>query len=179
MKTPKGYFDYILSGWPDVVPALQTFQGQVEDLIYGSRAKRQTTNQAQTTNSLSGGILSDLTWTVVNGTVYGFTILLRITDPAGEGMQIDLAGGTVTITDCWISYYGFDNAPGTMMAHPTSLATVVAVDQFAGPALIEIKGSFAATNSGTLIPRFAQKNHSAGTLTVLKGSSIVVRELTT
>jgi hypothetical protein len=162
----------------DRQPQLRQMAQDINGLLVGARDKRQTTNQAQTTNTLSSGVLSDLSWTLSNGKIYTLKILLRVNDAAGEGMQIDLAGGTVTVTDCWISYYGSDNAPGTLIAHPTSIATVAAVEQLAGPALIEIKGSFAATADGTLIPRFAQKNHSAGTLTVLKGSSSLVRDVT-
>lgn len=131
-------------------------------------------DQASVVTALAA--INDLSWTVVSGKIYTFSLILRVNDNNAEGIKLALDGGSATVSVVWASFFGFDNAPGTMMAHTAALATVAAADGFAGVGLIEVRGSFTTSGAGTFQPRFAQKTHVTGTLTLLKGSSLIVRE---
>lgn len=108
---------------------------------------------------------------VIGGKVYSFKSNLWVTDD-GEGLQIDF-GGTATMDWFRATYKGFDDTL-SLVKQSLALGTLLESDGFSG--VIEIKGSFEPSASGTFVIRVAQKNHAVGELTVLKGSSISVQE---
>jgi hypothetical protein len=120
--------------------------------------------------------VTDLEVPVENGKRYLFEITLRVNDDHAEGVKFDLNGGTATVSSMWATYIGFDNAL-TMIKHSAALNTVANADQFAGDGLVKITGTLVASSAGTFVPRFAQKTHTSGSLTILAGSSLTLLEV--
>jgi hypothetical protein len=117
---------------------------------------------------------SGLARNVLSGVVYNFRIVLWITAAAGEGLQLDLNGGTAVMTWFRAAYKGYDASSLALVAAVTALATEVGPqDAFSG--MIEIEGSFKPSSDGTFAPRIAQTAHASGNVTVLEGSSSLVQ----
>lgn len=112
---------------------------------------------------------------VISGVVYSFRIVLWIAASANEGLQIDLNGGSATLTWLKAMALGYDGSSQALISPViTSLSTAFGPqDAFSGK--VEIEGSFLVNAGGTFIPRIAQTAHASGSVQVLKGSSIVVQ----
>lgn len=121
--------------------------------------------------------LTDLTETVEIGKTYCFQIWLRVNDSNGEGLQVDLNGGSATVSSIWVTYE-IKDVSFSFLKHAAALdalASMVSLE--GGHGLVEVRGSFTASANGTFIPRVAQAAHDAGSLTVLRGSSMILREI--
>ena len=126
---------------------------------------------ANSTNVLAA--LNGLSRDVVSGKIYNFKIVLWVAASEGEGLQIDLHGGTAAMTWFRAMYVGYDGSSQALISAVTALATAVGPETaFSG--MIQIEGSFKPSGDGTFAPRIAQTAHSTGSVTVLKGSNISV-----
>lgn len=122
-------------------------------------------------NVLTG--LLDLSCPVISAKMYNFEIVLWVSDNNGEGLKIDLLGGTAGMTWFHGTYRGYDETL-SLVKQVSSMSMVLDSDGFSG--MIEIKGSFSPSSDGTFTVRTAQKAHVSGSLIVLKGSSLLLRE---
>jgi hypothetical protein len=166
--TTGGRFDLIEVPPNEVIGPLQEFQQEVEDATVPVALSG---NVGNTTNVLA--TIGDFTRPVRAGVVYVFRIILRIADANGEGIRLDLDGGTAPMDWMWATYVGFDNAL-SIAQQVEALDTVVDSDGFTGK--IQIDGAFEPSDDGTFAPRFSQKAHSVGNVTVSRGSSVLVQE---
>lgn len=172
--TPNGYFDYIFGPVALIVSPLQAFQDQVEAaLVAAGRPLFLAADLVNSTTLFAN--IAGLTANVLAGRKYTFRVTLFINDSLAEGVKFDLAGGTATATNLRASYLGWDSGL-ILSTHVAALATVASVDNFAGVGKIEIEGALEPAAGGTFIPRMAQKTHVAGSLTILRGSSMLVQE---
>lgn len=108
------------------------------------------------------------------GRKYVFKLVLFLSDSiAADGVKIDFAGGTATETDFRAQVTAFDAALA-LSTQLVNLTDVASIATFTGNGSIEIHGSFEPLASGTFIPRYAQVVHTTGTLTVFRGSHLLV-----
>lgn len=122
--------------------------------------------------------LDDLKATLESGGKYSFSMLLRVDDSAGEGMQLDLHGGTVTVSELWAIAEFFDLGLGHVVPDIDALTDLASIDSFAGgKGFVRITGFLVVNAAGTLIPRVAQASHSSGSLTVKAGSPRTLQEV--
>lgn len=129
---------------------------------------------ADATNATATLATTGLSVTVKSGRKYAFKCVLYVSDSiAAEGAQIDFGGGTATATNFRAHVTGFDTAL-TINTQLTSLTGVASAGTFTGSGMLEIHGSFEPSANGTFIPRFAQATHAAGTLTLFRGSHLLV-----
>lgn len=132
-------------------------------------------NTADVTNATTTfATLPDLTINVLAGRKYIGVVKIKCNNStAAEGIKFDFNGGTATITSFWAAaseMVGGTTVLGTVIS--TSLAGVINYTTITGETLIEITISFVVNAAGTLIPRFAENSHAAGTATVELGSFI-------
>lgn len=176
--------DYSLALKSRSNPALTTNRSLEFDVQNGDRTlrigasavltglKALAADVASVTNVLA--VIAALTYTVAAGAKYQFEIALWLTDSNGEGLQIDLNGGTAAMTWFRATYTGFDDTL-SLVKQADELVDLLESEGFSG--VIYIRGGFSPSGAGTFAPRFAQKNHSAGSLTALKGSSLSIMEV--
>lgn len=160
-------------------PQLLAMALAINGLFIGLRRVAMTANVVRSNTTMTA--LAELSRSVLNGRRYDFDVILRVADSAavagaGEGIKVDLNGGTATVTDFWATFeikdWGFST-----IKHGTALADVASIDAVGGgDGLVQINGSFTATADGTFIPRVAQTSHTSGSITVLEGSSISLQE---
>ncbi len=132
-------------------------------------------NTADVTNATTTfATLPDLTITVKAGRKYFGKLIVKCNnDTAAEGIKFDFNGGTATMTSFWAAaseLVGGTTVLGTAIS--TSLAGVINYTTITGETIIEFNISFVVNAAGTLIPRFAENSHAAGTATVELGSFI-------
>jgi len=114
---------------------------------------------------------------VISGKKYSFTLVLFCANSvAADGVKIDFDGGTATATNFRAHATGHDAAL-FLSQQVSALATDIAAATVTGDAQIEVNGSFEPSGSGTLIPRFAVNAATTGTLTVYRGSNLVLTEI--
>lgn len=132
---------------------------------------------ADATNATATLATTGLSVTVKSGRKYAFKCVLYVSDSvAAEGAQIDFGGGTATATNFRAHVTGFDTAL-TVNTQLSSLTGVASAGTFTGSGMMEIHGSFEPSANGTFIPRFAQNTHAAGTLTLFRGSHLLMWDL--
>lgn len=148
-------------------------QGFVPSALSGGPTVLSADATAVNSNTLTAQ--AGLSRDVLTGVVYSFRIVLWLTATAGEGLQLDLNGGSAAMTWLRAKAVGYDDSSQSLIsATITSLSTAFGPqDAFSG--LIEIEGSFVPSSSGTFAPRAAQTSHVSGSVTVLKGSTINVQ----
>lgn len=133
---------------------------------------RNTADVANATTTFA--TLPDLTINVLAGRKYIGVVKIKCNNStSAEGIKFDFNGGTATITSFWAAaseMVGGTTVLGTVIS--TSLAGVINYTTITGETLIEITLSFVVNAAGTLIPRFAENSHAAGTATVELGSFI-------
>lgn len=117
--------------------------------------------------------LTDLSQTVVSGTNYVGTLVIKCIDStAAEGVQFDFNGGSASASYFWagasIPTSGGTDVTGTNIA--TALNGVMNFTTFTGESVVVINVSITASSNGTIIPRAAQNTHATGTATFRKGS---------
>lgn len=129
------------------------------------------TNQTNASTTLQTTTLSV---TLAASRKYLFKAILYVSDDtAAEGVKADFGGGTATATNFRTHCTGFDTALG-ISTQVTSLTGTVSAGTFTGSGMIECHGSFEVNGAGTFIPRFAQNSHVIGTLTLFRGSHLLV-----
>lgn len=150
----------------------------LRDLVSGVLALGSSTILTADESPVSSNTLTaqnGLSRDVVSGMSYYFKIVLFITATVNEGLQLDLNGGTATMTFLKAMALGYDGSSQALISPIiTALATTFGPqDAFSGK--IEVEGSFVPSASGTFIPRVAQTAHASGSVQVLKGSLILVQ----
>lgn len=155
---------------------------QLDGGTYGDRAgwlrwAGQSYLAADATNETTTMAATGLTVTVKSGRKYAFKLVLFLSDSvAADGAKIDFAGGTATETDFRAQVTAFDAALA-LSAQLDDLTDVASIATLTGNGVIEIHGSFEPGGNGTFAPRFAQAAHTAGTLTIYRGSHLLVWEM--
>ena len=119
---------------------------------------------------------------LVAGRTYSFTVGLLLTDStAADGVKIDFNGGAATVTNFRVGC-AMDSDTGTAVtfaaATSTTLAGVINAAAMAttNQHALRCTGTFVPSGGGTFILRAAQNAHTAGTLTIHRGSWISVRD---
>lgn len=132
--------------------------------------------ESDATNATDTAASTGLSITVRSGRKYSFTAVLFLSDSvAAEGAKIDFGGGTATET----YFRGKCEASDTTslgISHVDDITDTVSVATITGDGSIVCDGSFEAGGAGTFIPRFSQVAHVTGTLTLYRGSHIVMHE---
>jgi len=124
------------------------------------------------------GSQNGLTRNVLSGISYTFETLLFITATDGEGLQIDLNGGSAGMTWIKAKAKGYDGSSAAAATLAFVSPTITSLSTPFGPqnafsGWVEIEGSFVPSGNGTFIPRIAQTAHGSGSVQVLKGSTNV------
>lgn len=120
---------------------------------------------------------TNISVTVVNGSTYEFTCILFLSDSlAADGAKIDFNGGSATASNFRAHVTSFDSALN-LSTQVTALSTAITMSTLTGASMIEIHGTFTASGNGTVIPRYAQNAHTTGTLTIAKGSNLILRKV--
>lgn len=136
---------------------------------------------ADYTNATAGFTSTNLSAAVISGRTYSFTCVLFFQDStAADGAQFDFNGGSAGVTN-FRAHASAVNATGTALvltnANSTALATAIQVAlALTTQTCITIQGTFVPSGSGTFIVRGAQTAHTAGTLTIDRGSWLNIRD---
>lgn len=140
-----------------------------------------TANATNATTTFAN--LTDLTTTVTSGRKYTFQMYLfcdNTTD--SDGIKVDFDGGTATATDFRVNAQmsrgdtGIDVSAAA--ASSTTLAGVLnVVTLTAQPNIYRFWGSFEPSGSGTFIPRFAGNSAASGTVTIFRGSHLIIKDM--
>lgn len=132
---------------------------------------------ANATNATATLANTGLSVTVKNGRRYSFKCILYVSDStAAEGVQIDFGGGSATATNFRAHVTGFDTAL-PLNTQVTTLTTPAGAGTFTGAGMIEVHGSLEPSSDGTFAPRFAQNTHAVGTLTLFRGSHLLMWDM--
>lgn len=124
------------------------------------------------TNATTTPQTSTCSITVTSGRKYAGTYVFHVADStAADGVVIDFDGGTSTATNFRAFCTAVDSSAVLKTGPITALATDYSVATITGDGDIECKVSFEPSSTGTFIPRFFQVAHTAGTLTLYRGSN--------
>lgn len=134
-------------------------------------------NTDQTTISTTfANLTMNNSTTVFIGKKYRFQLELFMSDStSADGAKIDFNGGTATATNFRMQTTAFDTALN-VSSQQTTLSGVATATTFTGSGAFECHGTFEPATSGTFIPRVAQNAHTTGTLTVFRGSNLILTE---
>lgn len=125
-----------------------------------------TTTLASTTCSI----------TVVNGRKYAGVCELFLSDSvAADGAKIDFNGGSATMSNFRAQITAFDTALN-LSSQTTALNSAASASTFTGNGAFEIHLALEPSSDGTFIPQFAQVAHTAGTLTLARGSHCTFKD---
>jgi hypothetical protein len=133
---------------------------------------------ADYTNATASFSSTALSITVTNTRIYPFQADLYLTEStAADGVAIDFAGGTATMTN-FVAHCELSNAVGTVLtatnAATAALGTVINIGATtdANQHHYSCAGTIEASSTGTFIIRARQNTHSTGTLTIKRGSAL-------
>lgn len=133
-------------------------------------------SDATSTSATLAALSLDRDIPVKSGKKYSFMVALYVNDSvAAEGAKFDFNGGSATMTNFRVHCLGFDTAL-TINTQTTALNTAISAATFTGASLLECHGTMEPSADGTFIMKFAQNSHTSGTLTIAKGSHILVWE---
>lgn len=151
-----------------------TGQGWVQNTAAVTGLAGVWTNASTTLTSVSA-----LTRDVLAGRSYTFRMVLYTSDPdSTEGVKLDFNGGTATATNFRAHCTAYDSAPALeLSAQAAALADLLTAATVSGAALVECSGTIEPATAGTLIPRAAQNVHNAGTLTIARGSHLLLEDV--
>ena len=114
---------------------------------------------------------------VITGKKYSFTCILFVNNSvAADGVKIDFDGGSATATN-FRAHTKITDTALLASTQTSALATDITAATVTGEAEIEVNGSFEPSASGTFIPRFAENVDAGGTLTVYRGSNLILTEI--
>lgn len=123
-------------------------------------------------------VSTGLSVTVVSGRKYGFKCVLVVDNSTdADGVKIDFDGGTATATYFMADALAIDDTATVINANTTALATDITAATFAGKHRITIEGAFEPSGNGTFIPRYAENTDGGGTLTLFRGSNLLVWDM--
>lgn len=135
---------------------------------------------ANGTNSTDTMASTGLSVPVTLNRKYKFELEMHFSESvAAEGLAVDFGGGSAAATNFRASAILSDAGADTIASGNTTGALgddIIAVT--ADDGILLVKGCFEPSSSGTFIPRYAQAAHAAGTLTILRGSSLVIWDIT-
>lgn len=115
--------------------------------------------------------------TVRNGKKYSFKLVIFLANSTPtDGAKFDFDGGSATATNFRVHGTAFGSALSGS-AQSTTLATDHTVSTVTGDNMMEFNGSFEPSADGTFIPRFAESVDAGGTLTVYRGSNLILTEI--
>jgi hypothetical protein len=139
---------------------------------------RMTTSPTNATATLSSGLLSDLTLTLVAGRKYFGRVVFIAKDSTGaDGLQFDFNGGSATMTSFEATAEEAPIGATLGVTDSTALATALTNTVVStGNVVYAYNLTMVVNAGGTFIPRFAQVSHSTGTATVLLGSWILLED---
>lgn len=137
------------------------------------------TNATTTMAAVTGGGKA-LSVPLLSGRRYAFEAVLYVDDSSGaDGAKFDFDASTVSVSS--FRYYADDGNTGnfniTTQGFITALSTDVAGSGFTSNVIV-LRGTIEPSSAGDLALRAAQNAHTTGTLTIFRGSSLVVRETT-
>ncbi len=121
------------------------------------------------TSTIGSGVLSDLTVELSAGQkVSGHMVLFANNSTAGEGIKIDLGGGTATWTSIQFGLAGTPCGGTVGVVTSTAIATALTITTVStSDAAYTIAFAGVVNAAGTLIPRAAENSsHTSGTVTV-------------
>lgn len=141
-----------------------------------SRVNADITNATTTLAAVTG-----LSFTSISGQKYAGRIRLYVEEAtAGDGLKLDLDGGTGTWTSFRATYIVYDTTtPGPLASGSvTAIATDFTVATVTGAAWVDIEFSGVANAAGTFIPRQAKNSVGAGAnLTTRANSTMQVEDI--
>jgi hypothetical protein len=138
---------------------------------------RTTSSPTNATNTLSSGVLSDLTLELTAGQkVTGIFHIFANNSTAGEGLKFDLNGGSASFTSIEFGFAGTPTGATVTGATSTAIGTALTCSTVStSDACYSIFFSGVVNNAGTLVPRFAENStHSTGTATAELNSSAIL-----
>lgn len=128
------------------------------------------------TNATTTMQTTTCSFTVKNARKYAFKCEMFLSDSvAADGAKIDFNGGSATMTNFRAQVTAFDTALN-LSTQVSALNTASSAATFTGAGAFEIHGAIEPSADGTFIPRFAQVAHTAGTLTLARGSHCTVKD---
>lgn len=115
---------------------------------------------------------------VTSGRKYLFRVVAFLEDSvAADGMVLDFDTSASATNFRAFAFIYEDNSGALLdVASLTALATDVA-STGEGPVAVVIQGSYEPSANGNLLLRFAQIAHTTGTLTLYRGSSLILWEV--
>lgn len=144
---------------------------------FRQRMSGDVTNATATFSNLTG-----ISCNLLAGRKYTGKLIIKCNNStAAEGIKLDFAGGTATVSEFWAAtaqIVGGTDVLGTSIS--TSLAGVINFTTITGETILETNFSFictASTGAGTFIPRTAENSHTTGTLTTEKGSFLWLEDM--
>jgi hypothetical protein len=144
--------------------------GFVQHLLSSYLAANATVSDATLVNL-------SLACTVSNGKKYSFKCVLYCANStASDGAKFDFDGGSATATNFRVHGTAFSSALSAS-AQSSALATDHTITTVTGDNMIEFNGSFEPSSDGTFIPRFAENVDAGGTLTIYRGSNLILTEI--
>lgn len=130
-----------------------------------------------TTNASTTLTSTDLVVTVTSGVTYEFTLTLFLSNSTpSDGAKIDFNGGSATVSNFRAHATIFDSAL-LLSTQVTALNTAITVATITGASMIEVHGTLTASSTATFVPLFAKASHTGGTLTLFKGSNLILRRM--
>lgn len=152
-----------------LVTAAEFIQSQAGDQFLTANATNATTTFSN---------LTDLTVTVTTGRKYNFEMTLFVDNSTDtDGIKLDFEGGTATATDFRAHTLIHGSAALLLTTQVTALATDISLASLVGVGQVKVSGSFEPSGTGTFIPRFATVTAVSGTLTVFRGSNLIVKDM--
>lgn len=131
----------------------------------------------QTTTSTTFANITGCSITVTSGRKYTIRAVLYLSDStAADGAKIDFNGGSATATNFRVHCTAFDTALN-LSSQGTALSTAYAASTFTGNGMFECYGTFEPSSTSTFIPRVAQNAHTVGTLTLARGSHLLLEDM--
>lgn len=130
-------------------------------------------------SSTSLTAIPNLSAIVKAGKAYTFECMLWLTSPGAGGLNVDMNGGTATMTSFIATYTAINdnNSTGSVYANRrTALSSVITFSGTNFQELYLLKGSFVVSGAGTFKPRFAQQTSDATASTVSAGSTLEVKD---
>lgn len=153
----------------------------IADGGYIQNTRGEVALNADYTNATATFSSTALSVDVVSGRTYSFDLGITFADStAADGAQFDFNGGSAAATNFRVHCIA-TNAAGAILAQSNAAATALATANAVTLALttqadLSCHGSFVPSGSGTFIFRAAQSAHTAGTLTIHRGSWLSVRD---
>lgn len=175
--TFRGQFDLGVwdagGGTPALRPALRVVSDGSEAIITITGPVFQNTpGRARVTAPVTNATvvlanLSDLTLTLIAGRKYtGRMVIFGKDSIAAEGLQFDFNGGSATMTSVTFGITAQGATIGTAVSTALGTAVTLTSTGIATDIQILIEFGCVVNAGGTIIPRFAQNTHAAGTGTV-------------